>query len=285
MTQKPPRPGPQGGRQDRRAPAPGPARRSSGSPPKPRGDAERGQRPPAPPPDVSYLWGTHAVVEALGARRRKLLRLFATEAAAERVAGPAAERGVPLTIVPGDVIAARLPRDAVHQGLLLEARRLAPVALGDVPDEGVVLLLDQVTDPHNVGAILRTAAAFGVSALVMTERHAPDLSGTLAKAASGGLEHVPVVLVVNLARTLDALGERGFFRVGLDSAGEAPLDAMDLPRPLALVLGSEGTGLRRLTRERCDAMARLDMPGPIKSLNVSIACAVALTVARLKAGG
>lgn len=220
--------------------------------------------------------------EALEAGRRKLLRVSATEAAAERIAGPAAERGVAVSIVPAEAIAARLPRDAVHQGLLLEARRLAPVALDDLPDTGVVLLLDQITDPHNVGAILRTAAAFGVSGLVLTDRHAPDLSGTLAKAASGGLEHVPVALVVNLARTLDKLGERGFFRVGLDSAGEASLEDMDLPRPLALVLGAEGTGLRRLTRERCDAMARLDMPGPIKSLNVSNACAVALTVARLR---
>ncbi len=233
---------------------------------------------------MALIWGTHAVAEALGAGRRKLLRLSATEAAAERVKEAAAERGVPLAIVEGDAIAARLPRDAVHQGVLLEARRLEPIRLDDVAEDGVVLLLDQITDPHNVGAILRTAAAFGVSALVMTDRHAPDLSGTLAKAASGGLEHVPVALVVNLARTLDKLGERGFFRVGLDSEGEAALEEMALPRPLALVLGAEGSGLRRLTRERCDVLARLDMPGPIKSLNVSNACAVALTVARLKAG-
>jgi 23S rRNA (guanosine2251-2'-O)-methyltransferase len=246
-------------------------------------DGDRGHRPPPPPPDTVYLWGTHAVVEALGSLRRKALRISDTEAAVERIAELAADRGVPVSIVPGDAISARLPRDAVHQGLLLEARRLEPIALDAVPDDGVVLVLDQITDPHNVGAILRTAAAFGVSALVLQDRHAPDLSGTLAKAASGGLEHVPVALVVNLARTLDKLGERGFFRVGLDSAGDGSLEAMDLPRPLALVLGSEGDGLRRLTRERCDAVARLDMPGPIKSLNVSIACAVALTVARLKA--
>ena len=285
MTKKPTRPGSRDDRRDAR-PADGlPARRGPGPAARPRGDAARAQRAPAPPPDVAYLWGTHAVVEALGSTRRKLLRLAVTEGAAERVTELAAGRGVPVTVVPGEAIAARLPRDAVHQGLLLETRRLEPIAVEDVPDEGVVLVLDQITDPHNVGAILRTAAAFGVSALVMTDRHAPDLSGTLAKAASGGLEHVPVALVVNLARALDKLGDRGFFRVGLDSAGDAPLDNMDLPRPLALVLGSEGTGLRRLTRERCDAMARLDMPGPIKSLNVSIACAVALTVARRFASG
>jgi 23S rRNA (guanosine2251-2'-O)-methyltransferase len=223
------------------------------------------------------------VVEALSSLTRKVLRLSATEGVVERVAELAADRGVPVTVVPGEAISARLPRDAVHQGLLLEARRIEPITIDEVPDDGVVLVLDQITDPHNVGAIMRTAAAFGVSALVMQDRHAPDLSGTLAKAASGGLEHVPVALVVNLARTLDKLGERGFFRVGLDSAGDGSLETMELPRPLALVLGSEGDGLRRLTRERCDAMARLDMPGPIKSLNVSIACAVALTVARLKA--
>ncbi|WP_237479853.1 23S rRNA (guanosine(2251)-2'-O)-methyltransferase RlmB [Lichenibacterium dinghuense] len=265
------------GRPDARPPGSGASRR----PPPRGGDGDR--RPPAPPPDTVYLWGTHAVVEALGSLRRKVLRISATEGAAERVAELAADRGVPVTVVCAEAISARLPRDAVHQGLLLEARRIEPIALDDVPDDGVVLILDQITDPHNVGAILRTAAAFGVSALVMQDRHAPDLGGTLAKAASGGLEHVPVALVVNLARTLDKLGERGFLRVGLDSDGDGSLEAMELPRPLALVLGSEGDGLRRLTRERCDAVARLDMPGPIKSLNVSIACAVALTVARLKA--
>ena len=277
-TQKPRPPGRRGGRPDSRPAASGPPRRPSAR----GGDGERGGRPPPPPPDTVYLWGTHAVTEALGSLIRKVLRLSATEGAAEKVAGLAADRGIPVSIVPGDAISARLPRDAVHQGLLLEARRLAPIALDDIADDGIVLLLDQITDPHNVGAILRTAAAFGVSALVLQDRHAPELAGTLAKAASGGLEHVPIVLVVNLARTLDKLGERGFLRVGLDSAGDASLDAMELSRPLALVLGSEGDGLRRLTRERCDAVARLDMPGPIKSLNVSIACAVALTVARLK---
>ena len=237
-------------------------------------------RPAPPPPDVALIWGTHAVVEALAARRRKLLRLSATANAAERIAALAAERGVSFEIVTGDSIAARLPRDAVHQGLLLEARRLAPTRIDDLPAEGIVLVLDQVTDPHNVGAILRSAAAFAVEAVVMTDRNAPDLSGTLAKAASGGLEHVRIVVVVNLARALDALGDRGFLRVGLDSAGEASLDAIVLHRPLALVLGSEGKGLRRLTRERCDLVARLDMPGAIRSLNVSNACAVALAIAQ-----
>ena len=218
---KPHRPGPgrsggARGEPPRRPDRPGPGERPS--------SRERSPRGPAPPPDVALIWGTHAVIEALGSQRRKLLRVSATEHAAVRIAGLAAQRHIPVAIVPGEAISARVPRDAVHQGLLLEARRLEPVALDDVPDDGVVLVLDQITDPHNVGAILRTAAAFGVRALIMTDRHAPDLSGTLAKAASGGLEHVPVCLVVNLARALDKLGDRGFLRVGLDSAGEASLE-------------------------------------------------------------
>ena len=284
MTQKPRRPGGGPGRSGGRRVGPSPEPREPEAGRRP-GFRERPPRVPAPPPDVALIWGTHAVIEALGSRGRKLIRLAATEHAAARVATLAAERDVPVAIVPGDAISARVPRDAVHQGLLLEARRLEPIDLEDVEADGVALVLDQITDPHNVGAILRTAAAFGVKALIMTDRHAPDLSGTLAKSASGGLEHVPVCLVVNLARALDKLGERGFLRVGLDSAGEASLETMTLTRPLALVLGAEGQGLRRLTRERCDAMARLDMPGPIKSLNVSNACAVALMVARRSNAG
>ena len=226
------------------------------------------------------------MIEALRSPRRTLLRLMATEAAAERVSAIAAERGLPVEIVPLDAIAGRLPRDAVHQGLLLDARPLEPIEIDEIPDRGTVLVLDQLTDPHNVGAIIRTAAAFGVVALVMTDRNAPELSGTLAKAASGGLEHVPIALVVNLARALDQLADRGYFRIGLDSEGAMSLiEAVGTGhRALALVLGAEGTGLRRLTRERCDMMARLDMPGPIKSLNVSNACAAVLTLVSLRSG-
>ena len=225
----------------------------------------------------------HAVAEALRSPRRKLLRLTATAEAAERIGPLAASRALPVLTVSPDLIAARLPRDAVHQGLLLEAHHLEPIEIDELPERGTVLVLDQITDPHNVGAILRTAAAFAVDGLVLTDRHAPELSGTLAKAASGGLEHVRIALVVNLARALDELGQLGYFRIGLDSDGPVTLTAaVEGGHPaLALVLGAEGKGLRRLTRERCDVVARLDLPGAIKSLNVSNACVAALTIARL----
>ena len=243
-----------------------------------RGDGRR-EKPSA---DKALIWGFHSVREALRSQRREAVRLFATAAAAERLAAEIAGKGLTPVLVEAEDISRRLPPETVHQGLLLEARPLPSLDISDIPAAGVVLALDQVTDPHNVGAILRTAAAFGLDAIVTTERHSPDLAGVLAKTASGGLEHVPIVAVVNLARALDELGEMGVLRVGLDSEGPASLEDTVLSRPLCLALGAEGKGLRRLTRERCDVLARLDMPGRIKSLNVSNACAVALTLTRAK---
>jgi 23S rRNA (guanosine2251-2'-O)-methyltransferase len=237
------------------------------------------------PPDVVQIWGYHPVREALRSPRRDILRLWATADAAERVADEIAARDVKPTIVTLDEISARLPDDSVHQGLLLEARPLGSLDIEDLPANGLVLVLDQVTDPHNVGAIVRTAAAFAVDAIITTERHSPHMTGVLAKAASGGLEHVPLCVVVNLARALEALGDMGYLRVGLDSDGPASLEDTVLSRPMALVLGAEGKGLRRLSRENCDVLARLDMPGAIRSLNVSNACAVALAVTHMKLAG
>jgi len=152
------------------------------------------------------------------------------------------------------------------------------IDIADLPANGLVLVLDQITDPHNVGAILRTGAAFAVDALVTTERHSPDFAGALAKSASGGLEHVPICSVTNLARALAEMGDMGYWRIGLDSEASNQLANETISRPLALVLGAEDKGLRRLTRERCDRLARLDLPGAIKSLNVSNACAIALAL-------
>ena len=225
------------------------------------------------------FYGFHAVREALRAKRRKILDLHATEAAARRLEPEIAAAGLRPHIVTADDLARRLGANAVHQGVMLEALPLEPPELADIrPQSGIVLVLDQITDPHNAGAILRTAAAYGVDAVVMTERHAPEMAGVAAKAASGALEYVPIVRVVNLARALEELGEMGYLRLGLDSEAGTSLAKVPLRRPVALVLGGEGKGLRRLSRENCDVLVRLDMPGPIKSLNVSNACAVALTL-------
>ena len=247
--------------------------------------AEIGQsQKPAPPfrsPEsgVDILYGFHPVREALRAGRRKLLDLYATEQAARKLADDIGRAHLRPKIVEAEDLGRRLGAGTVHQGILLEALPLAARGLSDiVRNSGIVLVLDQITDPHNIGAILRTAAAFGVDAVVLTERHAPELAGVAAKAASGGIEHVPIIRVVNLARALDRLGESGYLRLGLDSEAELSFAKVPLKTPLALVLGAEDKGLRRLTREKCDVLVRLDLPGAIKSLNVSNACAVALTL-------
>ena len=178
-----------------------------------------------------------------------------------------------------DALAARLTPDAVHQGLLAEADPLPSPDIEDLPATGIVLVLDQITDPHNVGAILRTAAAFAVAAVVTTARHSPEATGVLAKSASGALELVPIVIVQNLSRALAALKERDFLVVGLDGSAPDDLAAIELRAPLALVLGAEGKGMRQLTGATCDRLARLDLPGAIKSLNVSNAAALALYIA------
>jgi 23S rRNA (guanosine2251-2'-O)-methyltransferase len=227
---------------------------------------------------VSLIYGFHSVTAALSAPQRELIRLYATAAAAERLGSQIAVRGVETRIMSPEEISACAPRDAVHQGVLLEARPLAPIDVSELPPNGLALVLDQITDPHNFGAILRTAAAFAVDALITTERHSPDFAGALAKSASGGLEHVPICSVPNLARALEEMGDMGYWRIGLDSQAEVKLTDETVTRPLALVLGAEDKGLRRLTRERCDRTARLDLPGAIKSLNVSNACAIALAL-------
>ncbi|MEA2875466.1 MAG: rRNA (guanosine2251-2-O)-methyltransferase [Hyphomicrobiales bacterium] len=227
---------------------------------------------------VAILYGWHTVVAALANPRRTVRKIFATENGAHRLT----EEGLTLPVTPEivrpDAIALRLSPDAVHQGLLMEADPLPALDIEDI-DEGTVLVLDQITDPHNVGAILRSAAAFAVKAVVTTARHSPEATGVLAKSASGALDLVPIVTVANLARGLTDLKERGYLVVGLDSEGETSLSQAPLREPLALVLGAEGRGLRQLTRATCDIRARLDLPGAIKSLNVSNAAAVALYAA------
>jgi 23S rRNA (guanosine2251-2'-O)-methyltransferase len=233
-------------------------------------------------PNTAVLYGWHTVKAALENPQRRFHRILATESAVRRLTEDNVRFPVAPTVAGPDDIAAVAGAGAVHQGLYAEADPLEPPDLEDIVTGGIVLALDQVTDPHNFGAILRSAAAFSVKAVVTTERHSPQASGTLAKAASGALEYVPVVTVVNLARALDELRDLNALLVGLDSGGEAELAAMPLSAPLALVVGAEGKGLRHLTRTRCDAIARLALPGRITSLNVSNATAVALYVASAK---
>jgi 23S rRNA (guanosine2251-2'-O)-methyltransferase len=229
------------------------------------------------------LYGWHTVTAALANPARHVKKLLATENALRRLADEAIRLPLEPELVRPDVIAARLSADAVHQGLYAEADPLPAPALADLAvglaAGGIVLVLDQITDPHNVGAILRTAAAFAVAAVVTTARHSPEATGVLAKSASGALEWVPIVIVQNLARALGEMKELGFLVVGLDSEAGDDIAATPLSPPLALVLGAEGKGLRQGTRAVCDRLVRLDLPGAIKSLNVSNAAALALYVA------
>jgi len=230
-----------------------------------------------------WLWGHHAVSAALKNPARKFVRLVATEEAATELAGLLdGPSPVEPQIMKRESIVKLLPPGAVHQGVALLAKTLKPWQLEDViahlgeAERAVVVVLDQVTDPHNIGAILRSAAAFGAVCVVLPDRNAPEISGTLAKSASGAVEHVPLVRVVNLNRTLELLKKAGFWSVGLAGEAEQTLASHKLSGRVALVLGSEGDGLRRLTREACDLMARLPTRGPVASLNVSNAAAIAL---------
>jgi 23S rRNA (guanosine2251-2'-O)-methyltransferase len=249
-----------------------------------------GRRPPwrdreASPDGPVILYGWHTVSAALANPQRQIRKLWLSENAARRLADEnIGTRGVTPEIVRPGQIDQRLGPDAVHQGLLAEADPLPSPDIDTLAQEGIVLVLDQITDPHNVGAILRSAAAFAVKAMVTTERHSPEATGVLAKSASGALELVPMVIVKNLARALTGLNDQGFMTVGLDSQGTEALGAMTLRQPLALVLGAEGKGLRQLTRETCSAVARLDMPGEIKSLNVSNAAVLALYIGATRLG-
>jgi 23S rRNA (guanosine2251-2'-O)-methyltransferase len=230
------------------------------------------------------LYGWHTVVAALANPQRNIRKLWLSENAARRLADENIDTRISPEIVRPALIDQRLGPDAVHQGLLAEADPLPSPDIDTLALEGIVLVLDQITDPHNVGAIMRSAAAFAVKAIVTTARHSPEATGVLAKSASGALELVPLVIVQNLARALTELNERGFMTVGLDSQGSENLGEAALRPPLALVLGAEGKGLRQLTRETCSVVARLDMPGEIKSLNVSNAAVLALYIGASRLG-
>ena len=249
-----------------RAPAPAPA---PAAPRAPRDSAPRGS---------VWLHGQHAVAAALANPARRLKRLLLTE---EAEAALTERHKQPWPLAPERTARAKidalLGRDTVHQGVALLADLLPPPSLASVLDRpGPVIMLDQVTDPRNIGAVLRSAAAFGAAGVIMQDRNTPEETGVLAKAASGALETMPLLRAVNLARTMAALKAAGLWVVGLD-AGGAPLRGEALrQRRAVLVLGAEGAGLRRLTRDTCDELAGLAMPGGMESLNVSAAATVAL---------
>jgi 23S rRNA (guanosine2251-2'-O)-methyltransferase len=251
-----------------------------------RNDARRGRKPHshgrfprrAEAASEDWIWGWHAVEAALANPARGApLRLLATSERARQIEARFG-RLQALETADNQLIAQNLPQGAVHQGVALRAGALEAAELHDFrPERGAVLLmLDQVTDPQNVGAILRSAAAFGASGVILQERHAPRFTGALAKAAAGAVERIPVARAVNLSRALETLAELGWRTVGLTGAAERSLaDVLD-GAPTVLVLGSEGEGLRRLVSEHCDELAKIPMPGGFESLNVSAAAALAL---------
>ena len=233
--------------------------------------------------DKLYLYGLHTVRQALANKNRKKLSLFATKNAVQRLE-------FDLMDSPDIEIVEKLPKqldkmvgsDAVHQGMILEVEPIPTKELADLKDCNLLLVLDQVTDPHNVGAIMRSAIALGAGALITTSRYSPVESGVLAKSASGALDLIDHIEVKNLADCLETLHNHGFYTVGLDSEEAIPFEKLKPQAKIALVLGAEGKGLRERTRETCNTLAKLDMPGEIKSLNVSNAAALALYIARQK---
>ncbi|MBO3759910.1 23S rRNA (guanosine(2251)-2'-O)-methyltransferase RlmB [Ciceribacter sp. L1K23] len=237
--------------------------------------------PPKLAPEQVYLYGLHTVRAALDNPARKVIKLSVTQNAMARLEiGESGDLPYPVEIVSPQDIDKVLGPEAIHQGVMLETRPLPVRRLEALKESPLILVLDQVTDPHNVGAIMRSAVAFGAGAVITTQRHSPTESGVLAKSASGALELIPYIQVTNLSDALGELHGLGFFSVGLDSEGPAPMEETLTGDRVALVLGSEGKGLRQKTRETVNALARLDMPGAIKSLNVSNAAAIALYATR-----
>ena len=236
----------------------------------------------SPSPNAFWLYGLHAVIAALQNPERQCHKLLATKEAAKSLADANALSTPKLQpkIVSTSDIHKELPEGAVHQGIALSVDPLPPLSIEDVCDSssaaGPFLILDEVTDPHNVGAILRSCAGFGAKGLIITEKNSPSETGTLAKSASGALEHTPLIRAVNLSQALSALKEKGYWTVGLDERAEQDLGQIDLDGPMAFVMGSEGKGLRRLTRENCDFLAKLPTEPSFPTLNVSNAAAICL---------
>lgn len=228
--------------------------------------------------DSYILYGRNSVLAALANPARECLKLYGTNKALEDIPQ---ERAIPReAIASPDAMRSYIPFDAPHQGLFMEVRPLPSLHLDDLSPAGgpknIILMLDQVTDPHNVGACLRTAAAFGARALITQDRNSPAESGVLARASAGGLEITPWLRCINLAQALDTLKDMGYWHVGLDGHTDVSIKDIDMGDNIVIVMGSEGKGLRPLVRKHCDAIAKIPMSGKVESLNVSVAAAIAL---------
>ena len=258
-------------------------------------DAKRGRRRPPPhargaasrkglEDGAEWLWGWHAVVAALENPAREQPKLILATPDRARQLTARFGKLAALEISDNASIAQRAPQGAVHQGVLLKTAALESLSIEELahPASGLIVMLDQVTDPQNVGAIFRSAAAFGAKGIVVQDRHAPLMTGALAKAAAGAVDKLPHCRVTNLSRALEALSDAGWRTVGLAGGATAPLGDAFEGGPTVLVLGSEGEGLRRLVAEHCDVLASIPMPGGFESLNVSAAAAVALYEASRK---
>lgn len=247
--------------------------------PEPRAAGDGPARGRAKADPDNFLWGRHAVLAALAnPARQGMGRLLATEDRALELDRDKLTNGHAVEILDAVALARMLPPGAVHQGLAFKVQPLEGVALAEIADpaEGIIVMLDQLTDPQNVGAIFRSALAFGARGVIVQDRHSPALAGALAKASAGATERLPCARVTNLSRALEQLADLGWRAVGLDGGSEETLDGVLDQRPTVLVLGSEGDGIRRLVAEHCDVLARIPMPGGFESLNVSNAAAVAL---------
>lgn len=254
----------------------------------PRAPKREQQKTPPPPSGGLWLYGKHAVMSALENPLRRIKRLIVSKRSHDQYQAELTKihlehRALNPEIAPIEVFEKNLPADSVHQGIALLTDPLPDAHMDEVcvtiPDQkNLVLILDQVTDPHNVGAIIRSAAAFGAKAIVTTDRHAPPESGVLAKSASGALEALPWVRVTNLSRALDQLAEMGYWRIGLDGYADQDIRDADFGDNIALVLGAEGKGIRKGTADHCDGLVKLPIHRTVESLNVSNAAAVALYV-------
>jgi len=265
--------------------ASGPDRGGWNPNPKPKTFSDSAPRPSRAKADAdNFVWGRHPVLAALANPARKGMgRLLATADRAAELERDKAAHGHQIEVIEAQALDRMLPPGAVHQGLAFKVQPLEGVALEDIagPDSdgrvgGVIVMLDQLTDPQNVGAIFRSALAFGARGIVVQDRHSPVLAGALAKASAGATERLPCARVTNLSRALETLADMGWRAVGLDGSAELTLEQALDDRPTVLVMGSEGDGIRRLVAEHCDVLARIPMPGGFESLNVSNAAAVAL---------